>query len=71
LVARRSGEDWVFPVDQIDGMHDVAEQDIEPLPVTLTNVDVVYTHGLFHFGERTVAIIDEDLLYGALVRRIA
>ena len=70
LVARRAGEDWVFPVDQIDGMHDVAEKEIEPLPVTLTNVDVVYTQGLFHYGERTVAIVDESLLFGALLRRI-
>ena len=71
LVARRAGEDWVFPVDQVDGMHDVIEREIEPLPVTLTNVDVTYTQSLFHYGEKTVAIIDENLLYGALVRRIA
>jgi chemotaxis-related protein WspD len=71
LVARWAGGDWVFPVDQIEGMHDVAEQDIEPLPVTLTNVDVVYTQGLFHYGTKTVAIIDENLLFGALLRRIA
>ena len=47
------------------------KQQIEPLPVTLTNVAVVYTQGLFHSGEKTVAIIDEDLLFGALLRRIA
>jgi chemotaxis-related protein WspD len=71
LVARRAGEDWVFPVDQVDGMHEVSEGDIEPVPVTPTNVDVSYTQSLFHSGKKTVAIIDEDLLYGALVRRIA
>ncbi len=46
-------------------------QEIEPLPVTLTNVAVVYTQGLFHSGDKTVAIIDENLLFGALARRIA
>ena len=71
LVARRAGEDWVFPVDQIEGMHAVAEHEMQPLPVTLTNVEVAYTQGLFHYGEKTVAIIDEELLYGALLRRIA
>ncbi len=55
-----------FPVDQVDGMHDVAEQHIEPLPATLTNVGVVYTQGLFRSGDKTVAIIDENLLFGAL-----
>jgi chemotaxis-related protein WspD len=71
LVARHAGEDWAFPVDQVEGMHDVAETAIEPLPATLQNVEVVYTQGLFHSGEKTVAIIDENLLFGALVRRIA
>ncbi len=71
LVARWEGEDWVFPVDQVDGMHDVNVKEIEPLPVTLTNVSVVYTQGLFHFADRTVAIIDEPLLFGALAQRIA
>ena len=71
LVARWEGEDWVFPVDQVDGMHDVAVKDIEPLPVTLTNVAVVYTQGLFHYDGRTVAIIDESLLFGAVAEKIA
>jgi chemotaxis-related protein WspD len=71
LVARRAGEDWVFPVDQVEGMHDVAEHEIEPLPVTLTNVDVVYTQGLFKSAGNMVAIIDENLLFGALLRRIS
>ena len=71
LVARHGGEDWAFPVDQVEGMHDVAETDIEPLPATLTSIEVVYTQGLFHSGEKTVAIIDENLLFGSLLRRIA
>jgi chemotaxis-related protein WspD len=71
LVARRAGGDWVFPVDQVEGMHDVAPGEIEPLPATLTNVAVVYTQGLFHLRGKTVAIIDEDLLFGALARGIA
>jgi chemotaxis-related protein WspD len=71
LVAHRPDGDWVFPVDQVEGMHDVSGSDIEPLPVTLTNVDVVYTNGLFHAGKKTVAIIDEEMLFGALIRRIS
>lgn len=71
LVARRAGEDWVFPVDQVDGMHDVTEREIEPLPVTLASADVSYTQSLFHCGEKTVGIVDENVLYSALTRRIA
>ena len=71
VVAGRPGEDWVFPVDEIDAMHQVGQRDVEPLPVTLTSGQVVYTHGLFHRGERVVALIDEELLFSALARRIA
>jgi chemotaxis-related protein WspD len=70
LVARRAGHDWVFPVDQVEGMHDVTEQEIEPLPATLTNVAVVYTQGLFRSGGKTVATVDENLLFDTLVRGI-
>jgi chemotaxis-related protein WspD len=71
LVARWANEDWVFPVDQVEGMHDVSEDHIEPVPATLSNTEVVYTSGLFRWNEKTVAIIDENLLFGSLVRRIA
>ena len=71
LVARRAGKDWVFPVDQVEGMHDVTEQDIEPLPATLTNVAVIYTQGLFRSAGKSVAIIDENRLFDALMRGIA
>jgi chemotaxis-related protein WspD len=70
LVARRT-EDWVFPVDQVEGMHDVAQSDIDPVPATLTNVAVVYAQGLFRYNDKTIAIIDENLLFGNLLRSIA
>ena len=48
---------------RVEGMHDVAEQEIEPLPVTITNLHVVYTQGLFHHGERPLPLSTEDLLF--------
>ena len=71
LVVRRTGQDWVFPVDQVDAIHDITQQQTEPLPATLTNVDVNYTQGLFHWGDKTAAIIDENLLFATLAREIA
>jgi chemotaxis-related protein WspD len=71
FVARGPSGDWVFPVDQVDGMHEVAEKRIEPLPATLLNVGAVYTRGLFRHDDKTVAIIDDGLLFPALERRLA
>jgi len=71
LVARWAAEDWVFPADQVDGIYDVAAHSIELPPATLSNAAVLYTQGLFHSGGKTVAIINETLLFGELPRRIA
>ncbi len=71
FVARWNSGDWVFPVDQVEGMHDIAEPQIEPLPATLKSVGAVYTKGLFRSGDKSVAIIDDSLLFPALERRLA
>jgi chemotaxis-related protein WspD len=71
LVASAGGWNWVFPVDQVDGMHDVPAVAVEKLPATLERVDVTYSRGLFRASDKTVAIIDEDLLFAALTRRVA
>jgi chemotaxis-related protein WspD len=71
LVARWAGEAWVFPVDQVDGIHDVAAQEVEATPVTISNLSVVYAQALFRSGGHTVAIVNENLLFGDLARRIA
>jgi chemotaxis-related protein WspD len=71
LVARQGQLDWVFPVDQVDGMHEVATEAIEGLPATLERVEVAYTRGLFRGGDKTIAVIDEDLLFASITRRIA
>jgi len=70
LVARQETLDWVFPVDQVDGMHEVSVAAIETLPATLEQAEVAYSHGLFRSGDKTVAVIDEELLFGSLMRRI-
>jgi len=71
FVARSTSGDWVFPVDQVDGMHDVTEEQIEPLPSTLMNVGAVFTRGLFRVRDRNIAVIDDSLLFPALERRLA
>ena len=72
FVARSGSGDWVFPVDQVEGMHQVSEGQIEPLPATLKSVGAVYTRGLFRQNAgRSVAIIDDNLLFPALERRLA
>jgi chemotaxis-related protein WspD len=70
LVARHQGADWVFPVDEVSGIHDVADAAVEPLPATLAHAASVYTRGIARCGDRPVGIIDEELVFSALDRRI-
>ena len=70
LVARHQGADWVFPVDEVSGIHDVADAAVEPLPATLAHAASVFTRGIAQCGDRPVGLIDEELVFSALDRRI-
>jgi len=71
LLVRDHNGDWVFPVDEVDGIHDVVDAAVEPLPATLAHVSAVYTRGIAQCGDRPVGLIDERLVFSALGRRIA
>jgi chemotaxis-related protein WspD len=71
MLLRRDGEEWVFRADEVDGMYPVAEASLEPVPATLAHADAIYTRALFRLGEKTVAIMDEELVFGALRRGLA
>lgn len=71
LVARHQGADWVFPVDEVRGIYDIGTTAIEPLPTTLLHTGSVYTMGIAQCGDRPVGLLDEELVFSAIVRRIA
>jgi chemotaxis-related protein WspD len=71
LVARHQGGDWVLPVDEINGIHDVPEAAVESLPATLAHSGGVYTRGIAQCGDRPVGLVDEDMLFSSLERKIA
>ena len=70
LVAQHGGA-WVLPVDEVSGIHEVAEAGVEPMPATLAHTDSVYTMGIAQCGDRPVGLLDEELLFSAMERRVA
>ena len=70
IVTRYQGNGWVFPVDEMSGVHDFDARSIEALPATLAHADVVYTKGMVQLGDRSVGLIDEHLLFSSLARMI-
>ena len=71
LVLRYQAADWVFPVDDVSGVYEIAVESIEPLPATMTMAGGIYTTGIAKCGEHPAGLIDEELLVRAIGRKIA
>ncbi len=58
-------------MDEVSGIYDIQAGAIEPLPATLTHADSFYTMGIAHCGDRPAALVDEELVFGAISREMA
>ena len=70
VVAQHQGHAWIFPVDEVRGVYEFESAAIAPLPVTLSHVGTVYTTGIVTCDELQVGLVDDDLLFSALERRL-
>jgi chemotaxis-related protein WspD len=70
LVVSRDDLDCVFPVDEVEGMHDVLDEELGELPSTLTKSASGYASRMFRSGDKTVAFLDDDLFFTAIARRL-
>jgi chemotaxis signal transduction protein len=70
LVVLDRGGDWVVPVDEVSGVYDVIDSSMEHLPATLAHTGSVYTKGIAECGGRPVGLVEEQLLFSALHRRV-
>ncbi len=68
LAVSLSGERWVFPVDEIDGVHRLETARISPLPATLSEARARHASGLAHTGGHAVTLLD-PLRLGAGLRQ--
>ena len=61
---------WVFPVDEVYGMHRFHADILQNVPVTVARSAVSYTKGLFPCAEMIVGLLDDELLFYSLKRSI-
>lgn len=66
LAAVLSGKRWVFPVDEIDGVHRLEAGSLVPLPATLSEARARHARGLARTADRTVTLLDPDRLDAGL-----
>jgi len=71
LVARGTAGAVVFPVDEVQGVERFRARDLKEVPVTVAQAQATYTQALMPLGDRTVGLLDEQLLFYAVERALA
>lgn len=70
LVVAHDGQRFVFPVEQILGVHRVALEDLGEVPATLSRSARSLTRGIFQLDGRHVGLLDEERLFPAMTRSL-
>ena len=70
VVLDKEGDRWVFPVDEIHGVNRISHDAFQNVPATVSKGDSTLTKGIFEWKERSVALLDDDLLLSRLIRSV-
>lgn len=61
---------WVFPADEIYGLYAYAENEVQPVPVTIAKTLQNYTLGIIAVNKRQAGLINDDLVFAAFERSL-
>jgi chemotaxis-related protein WspD len=71
LVARGTGGTVAFPVDEVQGAERFRRRDLKDVPATIARAKAARTRGLIALGDKTVGLLDEQLLFHAVEQALA
>ncbi|MER2635874.1 MAG: hypothetical protein ABTQ30_18690, partial [Rhizobiaceae bacterium] len=71
LVARHAGGRFALPADEVQHTLEYRLREMKPAPSTVARSASSYTRGLVSWGDRTIARLDEALLFEGLGRCLA
>jgi chemotaxis-related protein WspD len=71
LVARHTAGVVVFAVDEVAGMERFLIRDLKDVPATVAQARASYTRALVPLGDRSIGLLDEELLFQAVERALA
>jgi chemotaxis-related protein WspD len=75
MVIEKTGNAWVFPVDELYGLYRFHHRELRDTSKNLTQVSQIYTQGLFTWQPansqilQTVSYLDDELLFTTLARK--
>jgi chemotaxis-related protein WspD len=70
LVAKWNEHRFVFPADEVRGIHRFQALDLQAPPATLANSNLSHTRGVLSWQGRTVGLLDAELLFLSLNRSL-
>lgn len=71
LVAQRDGARAVFPADEVYGIQHFHERELAPVPATVARTTATYTRAVLPWQNKSVGVIDDQLLFHTLNRSLA
>ncbi len=71
LVARGMGGTVAFPVDEVQGTERFRRRDLKEVPTTIARAKAAHTQSLIALGDKTVGLLDEQLLLAAVEQALA
>lgn len=71
LVMQRDGARAVCPVDEVHGVERFFERDLGTVPATVAGAAERYTRATLGWSNKTVGLLDEQILFRTLNRSVA
>ena len=62
-VIEQDGEQWACKLDEIDGIYTYTDTRLRPPPVTVTKGQATFTKGIATIQGKSIALLDEELLF--------
>lgn len=62
---------WIFPVEEVYGVHHFDLSLIENVPVTVMKSRVNYLRGVFPWNGHNVSYLDQELLFPSILRSVS
>jgi chemotaxis-related protein WspD len=66
VVAGREGSRFVFPVEEVYGIHRFNPSELKPVPSTVAKAQATYIKGILLWQDKSVGCLDDHLLFAIL-----
>jgi len=70
LVANWSGHRFVFPADEVRGIHRFQNQELTQPPAPLAKSELTYIRSILRWQGRSVGLLDADRVFSSLNRSL-